>query len=127
MIDRVHNGYLRMQMRWGKLERVIVTSNWAMQIAIVDKPDKRDRRNRLHKIADGLIWNLWIDDYLRGEDYGNKLLEEAEQAAREMGCKTIALEWSRFESPEWVLQWYLRHGYKEYGFNDYSTMLTKKL
>lgn len=53
------------------------------------------------------------------------LLQLAEQQAKSNGVKTIGLIFNKDESDRFVLDWYLRSGYKP--FNKKSNLLIKKL
>lgn len=57
-----------------------------------------------------LIDLLWVDDSYRGQGLGSKLLEKAENRARELGCKQSRTETFDFQA----LPFYLRHGYGIY-------------
>ena len=71
-----------------------------------------------HKVA-GLIaqthgnWltikYLWVAEHYRRQHIGSSLLEEAEQAAIERGCKYVFLDTFDFQAPDF----YKKHGYKE--------------
>jgi GNAT superfamily N-acetyltransferase len=54
---------------------------------------------------------LWIAESVRGQDYGSKLLKQAESIARERGCVGAFLYTYRFQAPDF----YQKHGYKEFG------------
>jgi len=54
------------------------------------------------------IQNLWVHSSLRGQGYGQSLLESAEQEARARGCKIIMLESYNFQAPAF----YQKHGYE---------------
>jgi len=70
------------------------------------------------------IYNLCVsksDRYDKDKDVGKTgfnervgtiLRRRAEAWARKQGSKYVALEWARRDSPQWVLEWYMRHGYK---------------
>lgn len=54
------------------------------------------------------IQTLWVHPSLRGQGYGERLLEAAEQEARTRGCKIVMLESYNFQAPGF----YQKHGYE---------------
>jgi ribosomal protein S18 acetylase RimI-like enzyme len=54
---------------------------------------------------------LWVDDSLRGEGYGKKLLNHMENTAREHKCRLILLDTFSFQAPDF----YQKLGYKVVG------------
>lgn len=54
---------------------------------------------------------LWLDEALRGMQYGSRLLNEAENLARNMGCAGVFLDTFGFQAPEF----YQQHGYEIFG------------
>ncbi|HWJ78668.1 MAG TPA: GNAT family N-acetyltransferase [Niallia sp.] len=65
---------------------------------------------------------LWVDESVRKEGYGTKLLKRIEEFAREKGCTFIFLETFSFQAPEF----YPRNGYEVFGkLEDYSEGLIK--
>jgi len=78
-------------------------------------------RDGLGNIAGGLtggtfwgwlyISRLWIEESLRGQDYGSRLLAEAEQEAMQRGCHHACLDTHDFQA----LPFYEKHGYTGYG------------
>ena len=75
--------------------------------------------------ADALIYALWVDVVHRRNGVAQRLLQLAEQQAKLNGVKTIGLDFNKDESNSFVLDWYLRSGYKP--FNKKSNLLIKKL
>lgn len=75
--------------------------------------------------ADALIYALWVNVAHRRHGVAQRLLQLAEQQAKLNGVKTIGLEFNKDESDRFVLDWYLRSGYKP--FNKKSSLLIKKL
>jgi GNAT superfamily N-acetyltransferase len=61
----------------------------------------------------------------RRNGVAKRLLQLAEQQAKLNGVKTIGLEYFKDESDRFVLDWYLRSGYKP--FDEKSNLLIKKL
>lgn len=52
---------------------------------------------------------LWVAEAVRGRRVGSELLQRAEDAARERGCKYVFLDTFSFQAPGF----YLKRGYKE--------------
>ena len=52
---------------------------------------------------------LWVEENLRGQHIGTELLEQAEKAAKERGCRYYFLDTFNFQAP----QFYKKRGYKE--------------
>lgn len=52
---------------------------------------------------------LWVDEALRGKNLGSQILEQAEDTAKERGCKYAFLDTFSFQAPEF----YKKYGYKE--------------
>lgn len=75
--------------------------------------------------ADALIYALWVNVSHRRNGVAKRLLQLAEQQAKLNGVKTIGLEFNKDESDRFVLDWYLRSGYKP--FDKKSNLLIKKL
>lgn len=70
-------------------------------------------KNDLHAEPFGLLEDVFVDENIREQGVGSKLVEMVIKAARDAGCyKLIAT--SRNERPK-VHQLYLRLGFTEYG------------
>ena len=52
---------------------------------------------------------LWVSESLRGQHIGSSILEQAENEARERGCKYAFLDTFDFQAPEF----YKKYGYQE--------------
>ena len=62
------------------------------------------------------IHYLFVEDHLRKDGLGSRLLEAAENEARNRGCKYAFVDTFSFQAPEF----YIKHGYKEvFALNDY--------
>ena len=74
---------------------------------------KDDEGEVIAGLNSAICWNwmeidiLWVDGDRRGQGLGKKLLEEAEQIAREKSCTFIKLNTFSFQAPEF---------YKKYGY-----------
>ena len=77
--------------------------------------------------TDAYICNLWVIPLLRRKGLANALLARAEEVARRNGCKRVSLFWDSRDTPEYVLDWYYRRGYKERGFEPFRIYLYKDL
>lgn len=75
--------------------------------------------------ADALIYALFVDKTHRRRGVAKQLLQLAEQQAKLSGVKVIGLEFDKDESESFVLEWYLKSGYKPFGKN--SKLLIKEL
>lgn len=73
--------------------------------------------------ADALIYALFVDNNHRRKGVAQHLLQLAEQQAKLNGVN--GLEFVKEESDRFVLDWYLRSGYKP--FSKKSNLLIKKL
>ncbi len=62
-----------------------------------------------------LITYLWLDERVRGQDLGARLLLAIESAALERGCRFAALDTFSFQAP----RFYYAHGYRAYGQLDH--------
>jgi len=52
---------------------------------------------------------LWVSEELRRKSIGSQILKQAEETARERGCKYVFLDTFSFQAPVF----YKKHGYKE--------------
>ena len=57
------------------------------------------------------IGRLWIEEHLRGQGYGSRVLAEAEHEALRRGCHHAYLDTQDFQA----LPFYQKHGYIVYG------------
>ena len=75
--------------------------------------------------ADALIYALFVDSTHRRCGVAKRLLRLTEQQAKLNKVKIIGLEFNKDESDRFVLDWYLRSGYKL--FDEKNNLLIKKL
>jgi len=54
---------------------------------------------------------LWVDDEIRGQGYGHRLLTIAEDEAQQRGAKNAYLDSFSFQAPDF----YKQHGYEVFG------------
>lgn len=113
--------------QWYQEHRILIVNGLRYGSVQVSIPDKNADDNRIDGKADALIYALWVDEPYRKQGVARELLEKAEREAKQMGCKTVCLEWDRRESDEWVLRWYERLGYNEKEFGRHSSLLVKEL
>lgn len=78
--------------------------------------------------ADALIYALFVDEGYRRNNIGKQLLKLAEQQAKLNDVNIIGIEFDKEESESFVLDWYLREGYKPFSINDNeNNLLIKRL
>jgi len=83
----------------------------------------KDTNNKTHAgIIVTFLWNgmhidsLWVDESLRGKDYGTELMQMAEDEARKRGCTIAYTDTFTWQAPEF----YEKLGYTLYGkLNDF--------
>lgn len=78
----------------------------------------KDKNNKAHAgIIVTFLWNgmhidsLWVDESIRGKDYGTKLMQMAEKEGVKRGCIIAYTDTFTWQAPEF----YKKLGYKEYG------------
>ncbi len=112
---------------WFDIDRVLITdesNNASVQLDIFHKDD--EKRHEAYR-AGCLLWALWVSPPFQGQGAGKRLIETAEKYAVTFGCKSIALEYDRRDSEEWVRKWYERLGYKEKEFGRFNSLMVKQI
>jgi len=86
---------------WGRKDTIVIADGRALcQLSVEnDNPD-------VAHLSDLIVW-----ESSRGYGYGNDLLSEAKEHAREMGAKQLRL-WA--DPKSWVVEWYKRRGFEPY-------------
>lgn len=78
--------------------------------------------------ADALIYALFVDEGYRRNNVAKRLLKLAEQQAKLNDVNIIGIKFDKEESETFVLDWYLREGYKPLFINDNkNNLLIKRL
>lgn len=75
--------------------------------------------------ADALIYALYVDSGYRRKGVAKRLLQLAEHQIKLNGLQIAGIEFDKEESERFVLDWYLKNGYKP--FSKRSKLLIKKL
>lgn len=108
--------------KWKDEKRILITdeqNHGSIQISI-----PYYNSNILGK-ADALIYALFVDKEYRRKNVAKQLLKLAEKQAKLNGINIIGIEFDKEESESFVLDWYLREGYKP--FSKRSKLLIKTL
>ena len=113
---------------WPTTKNVIVslyeTGEHKPQIGIVEV---RIFRGESPQKGEAYIWNLFVDEQHRCKGYGRALLSDALDLAMLNDCHTAVLEWDKRESPQWVFDWYTRHGFDEKEFGPGYALMKKDM
>ena len=108
--------------KWKDEIRILITdeqNHGSVQISIPYYNSKISSK------ADALIYALYVDTAYRKQGVAKRLLQIAEQQAKLEGIQVIGLEFDKEESESFVLNWYLKNGYKP--FSKRSKLLIKEL
>ncbi|WP_232700209.1 GNAT family N-acetyltransferase [Brevibacillus daliensis] len=97
-----------------------------LKVSVADKEFEVEDVSLILKDEDGKIFGgltgythwqclnvdiFWIDENVRGQGYGKKMLQMAEDLAREKKCRLIKLDTLSFQAPDF----YQKQGYTIYG------------
>lgn len=105
---------------WKDEVRILIIDNYgSVQLSIPFY------HNKLTGKADALIHTLYVDTKHRRQGIAKRLLQLAEQQAKLNHVKIVGLEFDRRDTESFVLDFYLKNGYKP--FNRTSKLLIKKL
>lgn len=116
------------QQHWYGVDRILITDeehNASVQLDIFQQGKDEGRFEEYQ--ADCLVWALWVSKGNRKKGVATRLLEAAEKRAASHGCKSIALTHDNRDTPEWVMRWYERRGYKEKAFGRHTSLMVKQL
>lgn len=92
---------------WHDLTRILVATPFgSVQAEICDKSPIKSYR----EIA--FIYALWVEPSYRRQGEATVLLLAIENELRKSGYKNVRLEWHKKDTPEEILEWYKRKGYK---------------
>ncbi|GAA2902325.1 GNAT family N-acetyltransferase [Enterococcus pseudoavium] len=121
-MDLIENNTLEMQevVR----EKVVEFGNSSLPSSIDTLPEAsfgcylyNDEEKVVGGITAHSFWNImhidffWVDESLRGQGQGKKLLIKMEEIAKREKCNVIHLETFSFEAP----RFYAKNGYQEFG------------
>ncbi|QCD39694.1 N-acetyltransferase [Muribaculaceae bacterium Isolate-007 (NCI)] len=99
---------------------IVVEGIATVQVELYDEPQGPDK-------VTAFICSLWVNEDERRYGHAGRILDRAEEIAAKEGHKRVHLEWCSLDSPQWVLEWYLRRGYEEREFGPNSSLLVKEL
>ena len=102
-----------------ELHKEIKRDCYAVKITVQDNEKEVGRvwlyvlQNNTHKEPYGLLADIIIDEQYRGGGWGTKLVQEAIEEAKKIGCYKIIA--TTRNSREVVCAWYEKFGFKKYG------------
>lgn len=116
--------------RWpGKFRHIIMIDSpfgsASVQLELWDEPQDWDGFK-----GKVFLFALWVDETLRRQGLASRLMDRAEQIARENGHEYVYLDWSIKESPNEIFEWYVRRGYDDVAFSvgeNANALMRKKL
>ena len=107
--------------QWGDRDVILYfCEGGSLQIHIMKPPVPKHGFN-----ITTIISSVWVDMNQRKSGLASNLMKLAEEKLKEMGFNEVYLEWDKLDSPEWVLNWYLKHGYVGV-YNEDNYVLMKK-
>ena len=102
-----------------ELHKEIIRDSYAVKITVQDNEKEVGRvwlyilQNNTHKEPYGLLADIIIDEHYRGGGWGTKLVQEAIEEAKKIGCYKIIA--TTRNSREVVCTWYEKFSFKKYG------------
>ena len=77
---------------------------------VIQSPDEKIMGGVLAELYWGWLYIdlMWIEEELRGQGYGHRLLMQVEDEARKRGAKKVYLDTFSFQAPDF----YKQHGYQ---------------
>lgn len=63
--------------------------------------------------ASAIVFTLFVDEHFRKHDVATNLIQRAEAAARNIGCRTLEIVLFSIEQSPWLHLWLERIGYHE--------------
>lgn len=117
---------MEQRQRWPNKVRYIITEETpigsaSVQLELWDEPQDWDGFK-----GTAFIWGLWVDEPIRRKGYATRLMDRAEQIAKENGHDAVFIEWFIKESPIEISYWYDRRGYDEKAFTPGINALMRK-
>ena len=102
------------------LHILITVEHGSVQIAFpTNQKDIEDICN-----ADCTLYAFWVDKDYRNKGIGNSLLRLVEKISKQQGGSTIAITYNKYETPNWVLNWYKANKYSvKYENNEYIILI----
>lgn len=111
---------------WESSQKIIVVDEINHGTVQVEVPKPGPYKDEYYQYADCAIYNLWVDEKYRKQGTARLLIETAEREAKELGCKSVQLEWNDKETEVFVLAWYKRLGYHVKGLSENDLLLLVK-
>lgn len=95
---------------WADYTRYLLADDWAsVQLELFASEQKFG--------GTAFIYGLWVNQPQRRQGKAAAFLKRAESIAREAGHKSVTLEWYAKDTPQGVLDFYIRSGYEEKAFD----------
>lgn len=96
---------------WENCTRYIILNKYGSIIVDLYKKPQRWWDNST-QVSTTWVWGLYIVPKYRMKGYAKEFLREAEQLVFSKGHKAIFMAYHKDSTPKWVLDFYIREGYK---------------